>query len=209
MIWLIIVAVIIAVSLLRVGATAEYSDDGILLLAHVGFITKKLFPKKQKNKKRGKKEKRKPREYRKKERRDERAAAKKPGLSFEFRTLLDEVVNVLGKIKRRLLIKELTVLYVQAGGDPAKMATNHGVALTALGLTQATLECFFRVKRYNLHTSVDFIADKSRVYVHATFTIAVWEVISIGFAVLMLILRSKKPKEKTKAEENTPEEVEG
>lgn len=205
--------VIIAIMLFRFGATAEYSDDGLVVLARAGFIKFKLFPKKQKRKSKSKREKRKPREHRKKEEREAKTAVKKPGLSFDLKKLIDEGFKVLNKVRRRLLIKDLTVLYVMAGGDPCKMAVSQGAALTALGLTQATLESFFKVKHYNLHTSVDFIAHEPRVYVYATLTIAVWEAIYIGIAGLMLVLRSRKPKENADeaaiTDAKVPEEVKG
>ena len=211
MIWLIIAAVIIAISLLRVGATAEYSEDGPIVLAHAGFLTIRIFPKKPKRKRREKREKIEPEKKKKKEKHDEETTGKKPGSSVDFKKLLSGVTKVLGKIKRRLYIKELTVFYVQAGGDPYKMATTQGTALAALGLTQAALESFFRIKRYNLHTSVDFIAEKSRVYVRAKLSIAIWQVVSIAFAALMLVLRSRKPKKTAdvadkSSEDNTSEE---
>ena len=209
MIGLIIAAtVIVAIALLRIGATVEYSDDGLVVLARAGFIKMRIYPKKQKKRHKAAKETREhTRTRRKKDKRGDTESEKKPGLSLDFKQMLGEATNVLGKIKRRLLIKELTVLYAQAGGDPYKMAARHGAALTAMGLTQGALESFFRIKRYNLHTSVDFMAEQSRVYVHATLTIAVWEVLSIGFLMLMLILRSRKQKETSEAVEKTPEEV--
>ncbi len=196
-----VTVVIAVILLLRVGAAVEFSDEGLTVLAYAGFVKIKVFPM------RAKKERRKPRERRKKEELDKKTEVKKPGLSFDFKKLFDEALKVLGKVRRRLLIKELTVLYVQAGGDPSKMAIAHGAALAALGFSQAALEGLFRVKQYNLHTSVDFLAEKPRIYVYAMFKMAVWEVLYIGFAGLMLILRSRKPKAKTA--EKTREKIKG
>lgn len=214
---LIIAAVIIiALALLRFGAGVEFSDDGLVVTAHAGFVSIKILPRKPKKPKKAKERKEKKEKRRsKKEPETEQTEVKKPGLQFDIRKLIDEAFRLLGKAKRRLLIKELTVLYVQAGGDPFKMATTHGTLQAGLGITQAALESCFRVKRYNLHTSVDFMAEKPRVYLHAHFSIAVWEAIYLGFAALMLFLRSRKTKDKaaavteTKQTEKAPEQVKG
>lgn len=191
-------AVIIVILFLRFGVTVEYAEDGLFVWAHMAFIKIQIIPGKPKKLK---KEKSKPRKKKEEKPVDELPAPKRPGFAFEFEKLLKEALKVLGKVRRRLLIKELTVLHIQAGGDPFKMAMYHGAELTALGLSQAALESFFRVKHYNLHTSVDFVDEKARVYVFATLTIAVWEAISIGFAALRMILRSRKTK-------NNPDKLE-
>ena len=215
MIGLIIATVaIIAVALLRVGVTAEYSDSGAEIIGRIGFLKMKLYPQKKKSRRTAAKDGRKKREKsdskrsRRKKDKDEQETGKKPGLAFDFKRVFNEAKKVLVKLKRRLLIKELTVLFVQAGGDPYKMATRQGTVLAALGLTQGALESFFRVKRYNLHSSVDFIAEEPKIYVKATLSIAVWEIISVGVAVLMLILRAKKNPAAANAEvEKTSPEV--
>lgn len=185
-------AVIIIILFLRIGVTVEFSDDGLFVTAQAAFVKISVYPKKQKRQKpekvRGEKRKK------EKKRREEKPEAKKPGLALDFERLLKEALRVMGKVRRRLLIKELTVLHIRAGGDPYVMAMDHGKELAALGLSQAALESLFRVRHYSLHTSVDFVDERARVYVFAALSIAVWEALSIGFSGLMLFLRSRKPK---------------
>ena len=208
MIWLIIAAILIAIALLRVGVTAEYSDIGATVTGRVGFLKLKLYPAAKKKRTKKTKSERKERKAEKKKKDEQESGGKKPGSALDFKLIFGEVTKVLGKIKRRLLIKDLTVFYVQAGGDPFKMATTHGLALSALGLTQAALESFFRIKRYHFRTAVDFTAEDARIYVKATLSIAVWELISIGVAGLKLVLRAKKkPAAVTVETEKAPEEI--
>lgn len=184
-------AAIAAILLLRVGAEAEYSDAGVSVRARVGFLRITVFPRKSKLKKSEKKRSKKaPKKAKKKT--PKKTAEKKPGPAYDFRELIGGAASLLGKARRKLLIKRLTVWYVQGGGDAFSMAMAHGGISAAFGMTQAALESAFKVRRYDLHTSVDFLAEEPRVYVRAIFSIAIWETISLGISALALLLRSKK-----------------
>ena len=183
----IVVAALVLIALLRFGVAVEYSENGLTVTARVAFIKITVFPM-RKRKKRAEKAERKPREPKKS------GTPKKPGGTVDFKKLISDAMALPDKLRRRILIKELTVWFTQGGGDPYAMAMGYGGISAAMGFTQGALEAAFRVKRYSLRTAVDFLAEKSKIYAKASISLAVWEAIYLGIAALGIFLGSRKPK---------------
>ncbi|MDR0905675.1 MAG: hypothetical protein LBN00_05835 [Oscillospiraceae bacterium] len=177
----IIVTVVAALLLLRVGASAEFSDAGLRVSVRVGFVKIAVLPKKERGKTLESAQKsRKKRE-------------KSPGSAYDFHALISGAVKLLNKLRRKILIKRLSVRYVQGGGDAFTMAMTHGGVAAVFGVSQGVLETCFRVKSYLLQTSVDYLAAEPRIYAEAALSLAVWEVISIGISAIIVFIKAKKP----------------
>ena len=203
----VIVGVIVVLLLLRVGADAEFSDGGLSVTAKVAFLRFRVFPQKGKLPKSEKKRKecRKPRKSGK----PDAAGEKKPGGATDFRKLISGSLKLLRSLKRKIYIKKLYIHYIQGGGDPFSMAMAHGTFSAVFGVTQAVLESQFRVRDYSLYSSVDYVADSPKIYARAEITMAVGQVISLGFSAILLFIRAKKPVERgsvsSKSNEKTAE----
>ena len=177
----IIFAVIVFLAFLRLGVTAEYGSDGVLVKARVGLLSIRVFP--QKAKAIEAKKIKKIKKIKKK------TLPQKPGGLSEFLEMLPAVKNALDRLRRRLLVKDLTIHFVAAGNDAAKTAMTFGAANAAYSVITPVLDNVFRIKRRNLSASADFNAAEQQVYVKAAISIAVWETIYIFCALVPVLVK--------------------
>ena len=200
---IIIFAIILLIALLRFGVGVVYGEDGLRVTARVGLFSLRVYPRKErppkKRRERRLKAERK-KKIKKKVIKEKEPTEEKPGPADTFSDLLSAVGKVLGRVRRRLLIKRLYLHYVSAGDDPMKTALMFGrVSAVYSGLLPA-IESGFRIRRRELTASADFESTKPRVYANAAISIAVWESLYIFFAILPLIaiIKRKQGKEKKK-----------
>ena len=189
----IVLAVLVLLALLRFGVSAEYSAVGISVTARAGPISMRIFPQKAG---RAIKDKKKKKKKAKKEEIDKEIPEEKtPGGLKGFMEIAAAAKNTLSRLRRRLLIKKLTIHYIAANDDPYKTAMTFGTINVVFGMVAPLLEKAFRIKRRDFQASADFHATEPTIYFNASVSIAVWEAIFIVSAILPLII--KKAKEKT------------
>ncbi|MCL2226959.1 MAG: DUF2953 domain-containing protein [Oscillospiraceae bacterium] len=176
----IIVAALLIIALIRFGVSVEYSSEGIVAFARAGFLRFKLFPQDKKRVKKDKPEK------------------KFGGSVSNFFEMVPPIRSTLSRIRRRLLIKKLTIHFTSAGEDASKTAMAYGAANAAIGMLTPILENNFRIRRRNFSVSSDFLEQQQSIYVNAAFSLAVWEAVYIVFALfpLIKILFKSKPVKK-------------
>ncbi|MCL2401329.1 MAG: DUF2953 domain-containing protein [Oscillospiraceae bacterium] len=181
-----IVAVLILISLLRIGVSAEYGGDGFFVTASVGLIKIKILPRKEKPRKA--KKIKKP----KKPKKPKQPKMEKPGGLKAFLDMLPGIKSALGRLRRRLLIKKLTIHYTAAGEDPVKTAMTFGAANAVFGVIVPVLENNFRIKHRDFRAQADFNATQQLIYVNAAISLAVWEAIYIAAALAKYLPRKSK-----------------
>ena len=177
------VSVIVLIALLRFGVIVEYGDDGFLLWLKAGFLKFRLLD--DEKEKKPKKKKDKP-----KKERDLKEMM--PGSLSEFTSMVKTVLNALGRLKRRLLIKQLTIYYTSAGEDPANTALQFGAANAVFGALIPKIKKNFRVKRLDLRTWFDFTSTEQKIYAKVIISIAVWEIFYVLSALMPLITSAFK-----------------
>ena len=196
----VIIAIITLFLLLRFGVSAEYGADGFTVSATAGPFRILLYPRKEKP---GAAEKKARRKARKAEKaggkKKEKPKTKMPGGLQTYLDMLPPVKDMLGRIRRRLLIKKLTVHYTAAGSDAATTALTFGGANAAFGALAPLLENSFRVKRRDFRAAADFTGTEQKIYVHAAISLAVWELFYIVFALLPIVMSLLRQKPDTKA----------
>jgi len=182
----IVIAIIILIALLRVGVCIEYSADGFEAAVRVGPISKHVFPVEEKP---GDAEKKALKKARKKEKVKKKKKPKKkmPGGIKPFLDMIPPVKNTLGRLRRRLLIKRLTIHYYPADDDPAKTAMLFGAANAVFGAITPMLDNTFRIKRRDLRAFPNFAAFEQTIYAKAIISLAVWEAVYIVFALLPIL----------------------
>lgn len=167
----IILSVLLLLALLRVGVIAEYNDEGMALWLKAGFLRFRLETGEDKRKPRRKLE----------------LGSIKPGSLREFMDIFGVFRNMLGRLRRRLLIKRLTLYYTSGGEDPSMVALQFGAANAVFGVIMPVLERHFRIKRRDLRTSADFDLKEPRIYALISISIAIWEAIYVLLALLPMI----------------------
>ena len=172
------ISVIVIIALLRFGVIAEYSDVGFKLWAKAGFIKFELLS--------GDKVK-KPKKKKEKPKKDINLKEMLPGSLNEFMSMLKTVQRSLGRLKRRLLIKQLTLYYTSAGEDPAATALLFGAANAVFGVIVPTIRNNFRIRRLDLRSWFDFCSAEQKIYAKIIISIAVWELFYTLFALFPLV----------------------
>lgn len=180
-----VLAVLILICFLRVGMTALYNEDGFGLDAFVGPVAKRIFPS-EKAKGKNKKEKRK----------ETAEGVIKAGKLEGLRDQLPSLRKALSRLKRKLLIKELTIYYMAAGTDPAAAALYFGAASVGYGMIVPLLENNFNIKKRDMRTAVNFEASEPYIYVKARLSLAVWEVFYVAFGLIVNFIKSENMRAK-------------
>jgi len=170
------VSAIILIALLRFGVIVEYCEEGFFLWAKAGFLRFRLLDDKKKKRKKKKKPKKE---------RDLKELL--PGSLNEFLESVKTILNALGRLRKRLLIKQLTLYYTSAGEDHFNTAMQFGAANIAVGTLIPQIKKNFRVKRLDLRTWFDFTSTEQKIYAKIIISIAVWEIFYVLFALLPLV----------------------
>ena len=178
-----IAALFLIISLIRIGVSVEYSDEGLTAKAHAGPISITLYPMEEKADKKEKKKKPK-----------EKDKAGQPGVFSQLKSMLPAIKKALSRLRRKLLIKELTIYFLAAGEDPAQAAMMFGGVSAGYGAVTALLENNFRIKKRDLRANVDFDADEPYIYVKAKLSLAVWEAVYVGFGLVWSMAKTRNPK---------------
>jgi hypothetical protein len=179
-------------------------------MVRVGFLSLKVLPAKEKpvnakkearlkarreekaKKKAEKKAEKKAKKKAEKEARKESGEKKKPGPLKPILDMLPAVKTLLGRLRRRLLIKKLIIHYTAAGGDPYNTAFTFGAANAAIGVVVPILERSFRIKQRDFKMAADFNSVQQGIYINAIISMAVWEAVYIVFAILTAGIRLLK-----------------
>lgn len=189
---IVILAIILLLALLRIGMTVEYSADGVSVMVRVGFVPVRVFPRKEKPEKAEK-----PKKEKKAKKKKEIPEEKKPGKLQYFLNIVSAAKKPLGRLRRKLLIKYLTIRLTTGGEDPSKTAMMFGAANAAFGTVMPMLDMVFRIRRRDLRAEADFDAVETLIYVKAAISLAVWEAVYIFFAILPLLsVIANKPADK-------------
>ena len=186
----IVIAGLLLFALLRFGVLVEYGADGANVKALVGFFAIRIYPPKAQKSWFGREKK--PKKARKTKQRKKKPEAEKPGGLKEYLDLLPAIKDTLGRIRRRLLMKTLTIHLVAADEDPFKAAMAFGRANAVFSLVVPMFESTFRIRRRDIRASADFDASKPQIYVKAAISLAVWEAFYVLFAILPTIRKLTK-----------------
>ena len=206
--------------LLPIGADVEYGEDGILLRADVGPVHLQLLPKPQKKNGGKKKDKKAKKEKKKKEKKPKKTGKreveqpkKKGGTVGLILSLLPVVLQALGALRRRILVKKLELHYTAGGSDAAKAAISYGTVSGSGAVLLQLLEQCFKIRERCLTVDVDFLAESSTVYLRLQISIRVGQVLYLairyGFACLKVWLGRKKKEDKSDAPKREKRRIDG
>jgi hypothetical protein len=174
----VIVLVLAALALLKVGVWLEYSAEGFVLRVKVGPLAIQILPS------RPKKEKKKKPPKQKKQAKPKEPPEPKPkqgGIPSLVLRLLPVVAEAAGQFKRKLVIDRLWLSFTAGGAsDAAAGAILYGRVSAAMGMLVPVLENNFNLEDRRFHSGVDFGADHPAIYLHAVLTIRMGQVIALA-----------------------------
>lgn len=170
--------ILLLIGCIRVGAQVEYCDQGLFVRIRIGHFFIPVFPAKQKQTK--------PKKAKPPAASGSAPAKKKKGgllqLALDFIPLLLDTVR---KFRRKLQVDKLELELVVCAADPADTAIRYGQANALLGSLWQPMTRVFHVKDGHAHVGVDFEGDKSTLYLLATLSLTVAQV--LGFSLIFSI----------------------
>lgn len=200
----ILLVILWLISLSRVGGTAEYSTEGIVIKVRAWFLRITVYPMQKKGKKPPKEKKQKKTKAKTEEKPPKEKKGGTLGLLLEFIPMAAEAA---GKLLHKIHIDEIIMRLTWATPDPAKTAMGYGAANAALGMVWPILDYNFHIKDRDVQIDLDFEATEPVIYVRASLTMTIGQIVS--FAViysckaLMIYLRHHPPRQKPQCNANS------
>ncbi|MCL2365691.1 MAG: DUF2953 domain-containing protein [Oscillospiraceae bacterium] len=184
----IIIAILLIIALLRFGVHVEYSSEGVVVKIFAGIFSFRVYPQKEDTPEQAQKNARKKaKKEAASQKKKDKPPFKMPGGLKGFLDLIPPLRNMLRRVKRRILIKELTVYCTFAGTDASQTAITYGMANAVMGTLAPVLDHHFRIRHRDFQTGVDFTSSERKIYVSAAISLAVWESIYIIVALLPML----------------------
>jgi hypothetical protein len=189
---LIVIGLLVLLCLLPVGARVVYDHAGAKVLLLIGPFSASLYPRTAKEPKKKKKSKK---ETPPKEPKEKEPLGGKLPL---FRQLLSLGLEALECLRRKLILKNLTVCLTVGGQgeDPAGSAFTYGRAWAAVGALIPVLENSFKIRKRDIRVNIDFTSSETVIYADGSILLRVgdilWIAVFYGIRGLKLFLKHKK-----------------
>ena len=189
----VIVAIIVAIMLVPVGADVAYEGGELRLSAKVCGMLLQLIPKppadetKPKKEKKPKKTKKKKKQPEEQPQTGEEKPKKKLNLDFsmdEIMGLVKSVLRGLGRFGRKLSVDRFLLHYTAAGKDPYTTAMTFGYVNGALTTLAPICRRTFDTKDVDVWTDVDFTTEKMKVDFGVALTIRIGQIFGVLFTIL-------------------------
>ena len=189
----VIIAIIVAIMLVPVGADVAYEGGELRLSAKVCGMLLQLIPKppadetKPKKEKKPKKTKKKKKQPEEQPQTGEEKPKKKLNLDFsmdEIMGLVKSVLRGLGRFGRKLSVDRFLLHYTAAGKDPYTTAMTFGYVNGALTTLAPICRRTFDTKDVDVWTDVDFTTEKTKVDFGVALTIRIGQILGVVFTIL-------------------------
>lgn len=202
MIVLAVIAAVLALFLsLPVAALVRYEDGALRVRLQVGPVTATVYPRRPAK---PKKVSRKRPAKAKNSAAAPKAAAGSGGkkLSWQqIRAMIDLALDLLGRIRRKLLVKHLTLHVFFGGRDAAKAAISYGRAWAMIGAMMPVLENTFRIDERDVGAYLDYELEEPRLLLDLDVRMHIGTalVLALGAGVRLLGIFTKTKEIKKKA----------
>ena len=207
--WIILLAILVLLAILPLGASVLYDAQGVRVRVLAGPVKITVFPLKKKPKKnkpkKAKKEKpkkgKKPAQAETGEAAGKKPAPKSPdgGSWTDFLPLVRVALDLLNDLRCKLRVDHLKLHLTMAADDPCDLAVNYGRMNASLAGLLAQLERFLVIKKRDVHIDCDFTASQTVVLARLDLTITLGRILSIavvyGIRALTTFLKIKKQRE--------------
>ncbi|MBR0160616.1 MAG: hypothetical protein IJQ02_04955 [Oscillospiraceae bacterium] len=211
----VIVALIVLILLIPIGADLRYEEDGVVRISAVAAgMQIQLLPKpkreaKSEKPKREKKAKKPKKEKPKKEKETGEEKEKKGfSLPFNFEEILEILKTVLrgfGKFGRKFEVDRFVLHWIAGGRDPYVTARVFSVVNAGLSQLAPICEERFHCRDSSVWTDIDFTREDMLFHIGIRFKIRIGQifgtVFGIGFGVLKIYLKSRRRVKRENREE--------
>ncbi len=193
---LMIACILFVIGMLPIGVRVRYDEQGAMVQVLLGPVHLQIFPKKQTKK----------RKLRPKKNAEPKAKVqtiKKPKLQglADLRPFLQLLFALLGEVKRKLVLRELTLHLTVGGEDPAQTAIRYGQAWAIIGSVLPLLEHHFTVQNRDVQVLHDFQTPEITVLLCFALRFRIGQGLALatryGVRGLKELVNFKRKKEKT------------
>lgn len=213
----IVLTILVLIALVPVGVQLQYDDGALLLRVMAGKLGIQLYPKKEKQfnaRRRAAKMRRKAARTLRKQRQQEKRQArethkrkKKPmastkPLSPQKRSMGDiwQLIGLgkelLGDMRRKLLVRRLRLRVLFGGEDAARSAILYGQAWAVIGAVMPALETLFRIQDRDVEAEFDPTKSKMELSAQLDLRMRIGAMVALGckagFRFLNLLIKQKK-----------------
>ena len=165
-----IAAVLVLISLIRLGVQVIYVPSGLTVKVKAGPIWVTILPRKKKKKtKRTKKEEDKP-----------QAEEKSGDMLGQIRRALPLVAEAAGRLRRKVRLDRIYLDVTAAAPDPASAALAFGGVNAAIGMIWPLVEQNFNVVDRRIRTQVDFEASHPAASLDAAATLTIGQALALA-----------------------------
>lgn len=192
----VIVALIVIICIVPVGADVAYEGGELRVSAKVAGVLLQLFPKKPVDETQPKKEK-KPKKPKEPKPEKPKKPKKKPSFDFTRDELFELVKAVLRGFGRfgKVTVDRFLLHYTAAGYDPYNTAMTYNYVNAALSTLAPICRKKFTVKSSDVWTDVDFTKDWMELDIGVCMTIRPGQVLrmvfAIAFGALWILIKNK------------------
>ena len=195
-----VIAALLAVLLsLPAAALVRYEDGALLVRLRVGPVTVTVYPR------RAAAAKKTPRKRPAKVKKSAapKTAADSGGKKLtpqQIRALISLALDLLGRLRRKLLVKHLTFHVFYGGRDAARAAIGYGRAWAVIGAAMPVLENTFRIGERDVGAYLDYELEEPRLLADLDVQMRVGTAIGLalgaGLRLLGIFTKTKENKKK-------------
>lgn len=186
---LLILLILFLIGQIRIGAQAEYCEQGLFVRVRIGAFLVPVFPANPKTEK-----KKKPKQTDAPQQKKKKGGLLKLALKF-----IPLVLDTLKRFCRRLRVDRLDMELTVCAPDPADAAISYGRANALLGSLWQPITQTFHVKDGRAHVALDFDSDKSTIYILASLSLTVAQTLVLavvfGWRALGILIRNRTGRE--------------
>lgn len=202
----VLVALIAGIMLIPVGVDASFIDDKLRLSAKAAGVRLQLVPKPPEKEKKPKKEKP-PKEKKPKPPKEEKPAKEKEkglplGLTVDdVLEIIKKVLHHLNRFGHKFSVDNFMLHFTASEADPYYTAMTYVYVNEVLCVLSPMCRRSFRVKKSDVSTDLDFMANRFRLDLALEMSIRIGQIVGLGFSIafaalgVLLRARSRQKKE--------------
>lgn len=194
LILVLIAAILVLISLIRIGVQVVYVPSGLTLRLKLGPVRLKLLPRT------GKKQ---PKKEKKRARRASAPEKSRGDMLSQVRRVLPLVTEGAGRLKRKVRLDRIYLDVTAAASDPASAALEFGGVNAVVGMIWPLVEQNFNVRDRRIRTRVDFTTGRPSVNLDAAATLTVGQALALALWLAPKLPQALGTEKQTKKQTDT------
>ncbi|MBR4865016.1 MAG: DUF2953 domain-containing protein [Oscillospiraceae bacterium] len=169
--WLVAIAVLLLIGFIPLSLRLRYDEQGFCMWLQILPFRLSLVP--------GAKKKKKKTAKGAKKTATDGKSQKKGGKLAAFLPYVENVLEFLAELPRRLTVRKLEATLILANSDPCDLAVNYGRIWAALGNLMPRLESMFRIRKREMQVECDFMSEETKVFFTMDIALTVGRLLSM------------------------------